>query len=84
MDDPITLRRKLFSRSPSLLETILIIALLSISFATFLRQHPRHIIIHKAFTDGLSVEDLPSTSVENRQLSFYVSKSSYLDYCDRA
>jgi hypothetical protein len=33
---------------------------------------PQYIIDHKAYADGLSVENLPATTVGNRQLSLYV------------
>jgi hypothetical protein len=33
---------------------------------------PKYIIDHKAYADGLSVENLPATTVGNRQLSLYL------------
>lgn len=51
--------------------TILIIVLLFVTFTTtsFFVQY---IINHKAYGDGLSVENLPPASVGNRQLSLYL------------
>src|SRR5215469_10106889 len=33
---------------------------------------PKYIIDHKAYADGLSVENLPPTTIGNRQLNLYV------------
>ncbi|MGC1927910.1 MAG: hypothetical protein WA667_02970, partial [Candidatus Nitrosopolaris sp.] len=71
MDQHNSLHRNSISRSTAFSTTILIIIL---SFATFTTTTflPQYIINHKAYADGLSVENLPPASVGNRQMSLYV------------
>ncbi|MGB8933935.1 MAG: hypothetical protein WCC17_02365, partial [Candidatus Nitrosopolaris sp.] len=63
--------KRVFDISLSLSDTALIILSLFAIF-TITSFLPHYMINHKAYADGLSVENLPPVSVGNRQLSLYL------------
>ncbi|MFZ0221486.1 MAG: hypothetical protein WAM42_07310, partial [Candidatus Nitrosopolaris sp.] len=71
MNEHNILRTNAYLTSPSLSDTALIILSLFAIF-TITSFLPHYMINHKAYADGLSVENLPPVSVGDRQLSLYL------------
>src|SRR5215469_8277739 len=72
MNHHLTRRTNVHLTSSARSDMMLIVLSLFAIFVITTFLLPKYIINHKAFADGLSVENLPATTVGNRQLSLYL------------